>query len=76
MALDKCEEVLQFVCQQVLLSRKKDYDNEIRNSTFRNMEERDAVNGRLEDNSFIIQIKKETEDFMRYLDFTREKIKK
>ena len=64
------------MCQQVLLSRKKDYDNEIRNSTFRNMEERDAVNGRLEDNSFIIQIKKETEEFMRYLDFAREKIKK
>lgn len=76
MALDKCEEVLQFVCQQVFISRKKDYDNEIRNSTFRNMEERDAVNGRLEDNSFIIQIKKETEEFMRYLNFAREKIKK
>ena len=40
------------------------------------MEERDAVNGRLEDNSFIIQINKETEEFMRYLDFAREKIKK
>ena len=54
--------MLQYVCDQVYASRKKDYENAIRNSTFRNLEERDAVNGKLDDNSFVKQIKKETEE--------------
>lgn len=62
--LDRAVDIQRDICEQVYLSRKKDYDNEIRNATFRDEEERDAVNGRLEDNSFIIQIKTETEKFI------------
>ena len=45
-------------------SRKKDYDNHIRNCTFRNEEEKIAVVGKLEDNSFVKQIRKEKEEFI------------
>ena len=74
-ALDKGEKVLKYVCEQVYESRKKDYDNTIRNSTFRSTEERDAVNGKLEENSFILQIKKETERGLKYIADARILIK-
>ena len=74
-ALNRGEKVLQYVCDQVYLSRKKDYENVIRNSTFRNMEERDAVNGKLEDNSFVKQIKKETEQALKHIADARNLIK-
>lgn len=74
-ALNRGEKVLQYVCDQVYASRKKDYENAIRNSTFRNLEERDAVNGKLEDNSFVQQIKKETDLALQYISHAREIIK-
>lgn len=74
-ALDKGEKVLQYVRDQVYESRKKDYENVIRNSTFRNLEERDAVNGKLEDNSFVKQIKKETDQALQFIKDARELIK-
>ncbi len=61
--LDKAIRIQQYICDQVYISRKKDYDNEIRNSTFRNEEEKLAVVGRIEDVSFVKQIRKETEEF-------------
>lgn len=72
-ALDKYEKICHFVCDQVYISRKKDYDNVIRNSTFRSLEERDAVNGKLDDNSFINQIRKETEEALNDINETRKK---
>lgn len=74
-ALDKGEKVLNFVREQVYVSRKKDYDNIIRNSTFRNLEERDAVNGKLEENSFVKQIGKETEEALNNIAEARKRIK-
>lgn len=74
-ALDKGEKVLKFVSEQVYISRKKDYDNIIRNSTFRNMEERDAVNGKLEENSFVKQIRQETELELQSIAHAKELIK-
>lgn len=52
-----------YVCDQVYNSRKKDYDNVFRKATFRNDEEMNAAIGTIEDNSFIIQVKKETQQF-------------
>lgn len=74
-ALNKGERILKYVCDQVYESRKKDYENVIRNSTFRNMEERDAVNGKLDDNSFVKQMKKETEIGLKYIADARELVK-
>lgn len=74
-ALDKGEKILKYVCDQVFESRKKDYENPIRNSTFRSIEERNAVNGKLEDNSFVKQIIKETEVGLKYIADAKNLIK-
>lgn len=74
-ALNKGERILKYVCDQVYISRKKDYENSVLNSTFRNLEERDAVKGKLEDNSFVKQIKKETEKALKMISDARELIK-
>jgi hypothetical protein len=63
--LHKAAEIQQFVCDQVYLSRKKDYDNPFRRATFRNEEEMTAALGTVDDNSFIIQVRKETQDFRK-----------
>jgi len=61
--LDKAVQIQQFICNQVYESRKKDYDNEIRSTTFRNEAEKLAVVGRIDDVSFVKQIREETEEF-------------
>jgi hypothetical protein len=61
--LDKAVQIQQFICNQVYESRKKDYDNEIRSTTFRNEAEKLAVVGRIDDVSFVKQIREKTEEF-------------
>ena len=62
-ALNKAVTIQKFVCDQVYSSRKKDLDNPYRKTTFRNMAEMKAVIGTIEENSFVVQVRKETEDF-------------
>jgi carbonic anhydrase/acetyltransferase-like protein (isoleucine patch superfamily) len=71
-SLEKVCQIQQFICDHVFLSRKKDYENPYRNATYRNDEEKIAVIGRLEDASFVKQIRKETDEFFALV----EKIKK
>ena len=61
--LDKAVRIQHYICDQVYLSRKKDYDNEIRSATFRNEEEKIAVVGRIDEVSFVKQLREETETF-------------
>lgn len=63
--LQNASEIQQYICDQVYLSRKKDYDNPFRQATFRNEDEMNAALGSIEDNSFVKQVQKETEDFKR-----------
>ncbi|MBS3769253.1 MAG: DUF4954 family protein [Bacteroidales bacterium] len=70
-ALDKAAELQQYVSDQVYLTRKKDYDNTFRQSTFRNMDEMTAALGTVDENDFIIKVKEETGEFMKQV----EKIK-
>lgn len=72
--LKKSIEIQKFVCEEVYNSRKKDYDNHIRSLTFRNEEEKLAVIGKLEDNSFVKQIEKETESFINNIEYIIEKM--
>lgn len=72
-ALNKALEIQQFVCDQVYISRKKDYDNPYRQATFRNMDEMTAVVGTADDNSFIIQVKQETKDFEDLIKATKKR---
>lgn len=63
-ALKKAVVLQKYVCDQVYITRKKDYDNPFRQATFRNMDEMRAAIGTIDENSFIVQVKKETEDFI------------
>ncbi len=56
-------DIQQYICDQVYLSRKKDYDNIFRKNTYRNSDEMIAAIGPLEENSFIKQVRAETEQF-------------
>lgn len=71
-ALDGAVEIQQLVCDQVYLTRKKDFDNPYRQATYRNIEEMTAAIGTIEDNSFVKQIRNETEKFKKMV----EEIKK
>ena len=64
-ALNKAVNIQEFICDQVYTSRKKDYDNPFRQATFRNMDEMKAAIGTIDDNSFIVQVRKETDDFKK-----------
>ena len=71
-ALDKAVEIQELIRDQVYVTRKKDFDNPYRQSTFRNMEEMTAAIGTAEDNSFVKQVRSETEVFRNIV----EEIKK
>ena len=62
-ALDEAVRIQEYVRDQVYATRKKDYDNPFRKITFRNAEEMKAVLGTAEDNSFVKQVRQETEAF-------------
>ncbi len=61
--LDEAVRIQEYVRDQVYISRKKDYDNPFRQATFADAEEMRAVIGTPEDNSFVKQTNKDTEDF-------------
>ena len=71
-AVDKAIAIQDYVCEQVYISRKKDDDNPFRQATFRNLAEMTATVGVAEENSFIKQVRNETEAFKK----TAEEIKR
>lgn len=71
-AVDKTVLIQNYICDQVYKSRRKDIDNPFRKITHRNDEEMQAGSGSLDQNSFIVQVRKETADFVR----VAEKMKK
>jgi len=64
-ALDKAADIQKFICDQVYVSRKKDFDNPYRKTTFRNTDEMKAVIGAIEDNGFIVRVRQKTENFIK-----------
>ena len=62
-ALKQSASIQDFICEQVYLSRKKDFENPFRQATFRNDEEMAATIGTIDDNSFVQQVRKETEEY-------------
>jgi hypothetical protein len=61
-ALDKFIDIQNYICDQVYLSRKKDYENPFRQATFRHEAEMLASIGTIDDNDFVSQVKSETEN--------------
>lgn len=63
-ALDRAGVVQRYVSDQVYNSRKKDYDNPYKFITFRDHNEMNAALGTVDGNSFIVQVRKETEEML------------
>jgi len=62
-ALDLAVEAQQFVADQTFLSRKKDFDSPFRRMVYADEAEMAAVLGTAEGNSFVKQVRAETEEF-------------
>jgi hypothetical protein len=73
-ALDRAKQIQEFVRDQVFISRKKDYDNPFRQNTYRNEAEMIAAIGTVEDNSFIRQVRNETDIFANLIDEMKKKL--
>jgi hypothetical protein len=58
--LDETLRIRRFIEEQVYKTNRKDYSDPFRNITYRNAAERDAVLGKLEDNSFVESARAET----------------
>lgn len=72
--LDRGIEIQRYVCDSVFESRRKDYENEFRLSTFRNVEESLAAWGKLEDNDFIILERRKTEEVTERIQNLKKRI--
>lgn len=64
-ALDKMIQLQEYVRDQVYLTRQKDYENPFRQVTFRNKEEMIAAIGTIDENSFIVEVRQETEEMKK-----------
>ena len=73
-ALQQERTIQQFICDQVFLSRKKDYDNIFRKATYSNEAEMQAAIGSIEENSFIRQIRQETQENLKRIDALSQRI--
>ncbi len=62
-ALNKAVLIQEYIRDQVYLSRKKDFENPFRQATYRNIDEMTAAIGTIDDNSFVKQLRVETEQF-------------
>jgi hypothetical protein len=73
LALDKALQVQEYVCRQVYISRKKDFENPFRLATYRDAAEMEAAIGKVEDNSFVKLVRKETKDFEKLVKEIKER---
>ncbi len=72
-ALDKAAAIQDTICEQVYISRKKDYDNPFRRATYRTAEEMTAAIGTIEDNSFVKQVRADTQQFKDAIEAIKNK---
>ena len=72
-ALEKAVEIQEYIRDQVYVSRQKDFDNPFRQATYRNQDEMTAAIGTIEDNSFVKQVRQETEDFKERIEQMKER---
>jgi hypothetical protein len=72
-ALDEAVRIQEMIRDEVYRSRKKDYDNPFQQMTFRNSDEMKAVLGTAEQNSFVQQVRDETESFRQRVESVRRR---
>jgi hypothetical protein len=63
--IDRFIEIERYICDQVYLTRKKDFQNPFRKSVFKNDHEMETVMGSPEENDFVKQIRKESDEYTR-----------
>jgi hypothetical protein len=63
-ALDEAVAAQQFVCEQTYASRKKDFESPFRRMVYASDAEMEAVLGSADRNSFVKQVRRETEEFV------------
>ena len=73
-ALTHEERIQRRICEQVYLSRKKDQDNLFRTATCDNTEETLAVFGKVEENTFVKQVREETLANIRKIERLRNRL--
>jgi len=73
-ALDKAVKIQKYIREQVYVSRKKDFDNPFRQATYRHIEEMTAAIGTIEDNSFVKQVREDTEAFINAVEEIKKKV--
>jgi hypothetical protein len=61
-ALEEWLEIQRYVADQVFVTRKKDYESPFRRMVYRSAEEMEAVLGTAEGNSFVKQVRRETDE--------------
>ena len=74
-AIEEERRVSRLIADQVYLPRLKDYKNPFRRATYRSEEEMLAAIGSIEDNGFVKQVRRETEEESASLDALIEKLK-
>ena len=62
--MEKGINIRTYIEEQIFYTKNKDYKNRFRDITYRNDKERNAVLGKVEDNSLIIESKEETKKFI------------
>jgi hypothetical protein len=72
-ALDKAVAIQETIRDLAYNSRKKDFDNPFRQATYRNLDEMTAAIGTIEDNSFVKQLRSETEHFKRTIEQIKQR---
>lgn len=72
--LDQALQIQQSICDQVYLTRKKDYDNPFRQITFASQAEMEAVMGRVDENSFVRQVQAETRRYAQRITAVRQRL--
>lgn len=66
--LRRAETIQQYVCDQVYVSRGKDFENPFRRATYRSEEEMTAAIGTVDDNSFVEMVREETRRFLELIE--------
>lgn len=72
--LEEAVRIQEQICDQVYLSRQKDFENPYHRATFRNDAEMAATVGTMEDNSLVHLVREETEEFRNRVMVIRERM--
>jgi len=71
--LDRAVEIQQYIADQTYLTRKKDEENPFRRASYDSDSEMIAVLGTAEDNTFVKQLRRETEQFAALVAKTKQR---